>query len=240
MSSIFKFKHFEVDQNGCAMKINTDGVLLAALANFSLPTVPVIQKTCLDIGTGTGVMAMVLAQRFPDAFIDAVEIDEQASVAAAKNFSNSQFASRLKVIHADITMYNTTSRYDLIVSNPPFFVNDLKNTEARKSVARHAGETFFESLLSKVATLLTANGQFWVILPVKQADFLIEKSLHFGLHVTEEIAIHSDETKPVIRKIISLGRSAAQVKKENFYIYKEQGIHTDAYKALLSDFFLAF
>ncbi|TKC06197.1 tRNA1(Val) (adenine(37)-N6)-methyltransferase [Pedobacter frigoris] len=237
MGSVFKFKQFEVDQDGCAMKINTDGVILGATAVHNSP------KRLLDIGTGTGVIAMMLAQRFPDAFIDAVEIDESAAIAATRNFEASAFNTRSVVYHSDINSYVTTSRYDLIVSNPPYFVNDLKNTEQRKTIARHADETFFEALLAKVAMLLNEDGSFWMILPVKQADFIVEKSLEYHLALHRQINICSDERKPVIRKVVCLGKAAnekAQVVAETFYIYEKEGVYTDAYKALLKDFFLAF
>ncbi|WP_316789700.1 tRNA1(Val) (adenine(37)-N6)-methyltransferase [Pedobacter frigoris] len=237
MGSIFKFKQFEVDQDGCAMKINTDGVILGATAMHHTP------KRVLDIGTGTGVIAMMLAQRFPDAFIDAVEIDESAAVTAGRNFEASAFSARSVVYHSDINSYVATSRYDLIVSNPPYFVNDLKNTEQRKTIARHADETFFEALLAKVTTLLSEDGSFWVILPVKQADFLVEKSSKYRLDLYRQINICSDERKPVIRKIICLCKAGGEkiaVVPETFYIYEKEGVYTNAYKVLLKDFFLAF
>ena len=126
--SIFKFKQFEVDQTGCAMKINTDGVLLAALVESDNP------KNILDVGTGTGVLALMMAQRFPKAYVEAVEIDEQASATAKQNFHLSVFSNRLTVHNMAIEYYNPTEQFDLINSNPPFFVNDLKNAEQKKGL----------------------------------------------------------------------------------------------------------
>jgi len=234
MGNVFRFKHFEVDQDGCAMKINTDGVLLAAVAGHPAPA------NILDIGTGTGVLAMMMAQRFPEAAVDAVEIDEQSSHTAARNFSSSSFKVRIRSIHTGIAVYETENRYDLIISNPPFFVNDLKNSEERKSRARHADENFFESLLLKTKELLTAEGLLWLILPVKQAESVIESALSRGLLLQKEISICSDVNKPVIRKIICLGRIAKPLVSERFYIYEAQNVYTNTYKLLLKDFFLAF
>ena len=216
------------------MRINTDGVLLAALAN------PAESSRILDIGTGTGVIAMMMGQRFPDALIDAVEIDDSAAKRADANFKASQFADRTQVFVADIGDYEAAYKYDLIVSNPPFFVNDLKNPEGRKSLARHAADDFFDMLVLKSAALLSDEGELWLILPVKSADLLVDKAQKAGLLLQKEISICSDSSKPVIRKIVALGRKDVAVRKELFYIYESEGVYTDAYKYLLKDFFLAF
>jgi tRNA1Val (adenine37-N6)-methyltransferase len=153
MGSLFRFKVFEVDQTGCAMKINTDGVLIGGIVTADAPS------RILDVGTGTGVIAMMLAQRFPAAVVEAIEIDPAAAATAAKNFALSSFASRLSVHTGDILSYESEFRYDLIISNPPFFVNDLKNPEARKRLARHADEDFFIGLIRKVSMLLNPSGE---------------------------------------------------------------------------------
>ena len=234
MKNAFKFKQFEVDQTGCAMKINTDGVLLGAIVAQQNVT------RILDIGTGTGVIALMLAQRFPDALVDAVEIDNQAAFAARKNALLSPFSDRLKVIHSGIAQYDCADRYDLIVSNPPYFVNDLKNPEHRKGIARHTDSAFFEEMLLQVAEMLSKAGSFWFILPVKQAVNTIAIAAAYGLFASEVIHLHSDEHKPEIRQIVCLDYSGAETMHRNFYIYAGKGIYTDAYKFLLKDFFLAF
>lgn len=230
--NIFKFKQFEVDQTGCAMKINTDGVLVAAMSNHDAP------KKILDIGTGTGVIALMLAQRFPMADVHAVEIDHQAAEAADKNFKNSVFSNRLSISNTAIEHYNTTEKFDLIVSNPPFFVNDLKNEEKRKGVARHADEDFFGMLVNKSKSILSGDGKLWLILPLKQAGQVEEIGTAIQLFVAEKIYIHSDESKPPFRIIICLSREKTDLVERNFYIYESLKVHTEAYKALLKDFFL--
>ena len=231
---VFKFKQFEVDQAGCAMKINTDGVLLGATVNHPAPV------NILDIGTGTGVIALMLAQRFPDANIHAVEIDQQAAETAGRNFQLSVFNERLTINHVSIEVYNHAQQFDLIVSNPPFFVNDLKNEEFRKGIARHAGEEFFAMLIEKSNTLLADEGMIWLILPIKQADEVIEIASQYDLWLKERIHIHSDESKPTFRQIICLKKGGAVLKESDFYIYESLKQHTQEYKLLLSDFFLAY
>lgn len=234
IKNAFKFKQFEIDQSGCAMRINTDGVLLGAVATKKNAT------RILDIGTGTGVIALMLAQRFPEAFVDAVEIDESAALAAAKNAERAVFSSRLKVVHTAIENYDAEVQYDLIVSNPPFFVNDLKNPEYRKGVARHADSLFFKDMLHRVSLLLSRDGRFWFILPVKQAENTIRIAADYGLSPVEVLHLHSDENKDEFRQIVCLDYSGDPVKHQKFYIYADRGIYTDAYKLLLKDFFLAF
>ena len=234
MGSVFWFKQFEVDQAGCAMRINTDGVLLGAVAAQSAPL------SILDIGTGTGVIAMMLGQRFPDAHIDAVEIDPSAAAAAAQNFSRSPFAHRTAVFPVSIENYKSTVKYDLIVSNPPYFVNDLKNPEKRKEIARHADAYFFDMLLKATAGMLNPDGLLWFILPVKQAENVIINAVLQKLFPAKIIDIYSDKTKEPFRQIICLGFGMKDVVREQVYIYAAQGVYTDQYKHLLRDFFLAF
>ena len=234
MGSIFKFKQFEVDQSGCAMKINTDGVLLGVLASHPAA------KQILDIGTGTGVIALMLAQRYSKASIDAVEIDRSAAEQAARNFGHSIFSDRLSAHCADIAVYESSDRYDLILSNPPYFVNDLKSLEPRKGLARHAHESFFDSLVRKVAGLLQPEGLFWVILPVKQAEQLITNAVLVSLFPARIIHVFSDETKTEFRQIVCLSRHTQAPVHENFFIYASKGVNTDAYVSLLRDFFLAY
>ena len=237
MGNIFRFKKFQVDQQGCGMKINTDGVMLGAMSTFSTDVFP---PRCLDIGTGTGVIAMMLAQRFEEAVVDAVEIEETAAHAADMNFQASPFNNRLNLFSGDIGTYETAFKYDLIVSNPPYFLNDLKSVEIKKSVARHAGESFFQSLVSKSAELLSEHGLLWLILPVKQAELVSSIGLSYGLHLNRVVNIHSDNSKPIIRKVICLGREILESKEQSFYIYESEKVYTEQYKALLKDFFLAF
>jgi tRNA1Val (adenine37-N6)-methyltransferase len=182
----------------------------------------------------------MLAQRFPGANVHAVEIDEQAAETAEKNFQFSVFSERLTINHVAIEQYNPSEQFDLIVSNPPFFVNDLKNEEFRKGIARHADEDFFSMLIEKSSALLADEGMIWLILPVKQANEVIGIAAHYNLSLTERINIHSDENKPTFRQIICLKKGEMLLKESDFSIYESLKEHTKAYKLLLKDFFLAY
>jgi len=216
------------------MRINTDGVLIAAMVNHEKP------KNILDIGTGTGVIALMLAQRFPEANIHAVEIDEQAAQTAGKNFQLSVFSERLTINHTSIEQYHHAQQFDLIVSNPPFFVNDLKSKQENKSIARHTSEQFFHDLIKKVNELLSATGTFWFVLPVKQAKQLINSGTQFGLYLNKQISLHSDKTKPEFRMIVCLSRSKVDLLTTQFYIYQTEKVYTEAYQNLLKPYFLGY
>jgi tRNA1Val (adenine37-N6)-methyltransferase len=181
-----------------------------------------------------------LAQRFPEANIHAVEIDQQAAETAGKNFQLSVFSERLTINHTSIEQYNCAQQFDLIVSNPPFFVNDLKSEAFRKGIARHADKGFFSMLIKKSSGLLADEGMIWLILPVKQADEVIGNAAHYNLSLVVRIHIHSDQSKPTFRQVICLKKGKAVLKENDFYIYESLKAHTAAYKELLKDFFLAF
>lgn len=216
------------------MKINTDGVLLGAVATHDNPL------RILDIGTGTGVIAMMLAQRFPLSVVEAVEIDPAAAAAAEKNFVQSPFVNRVRLSGSDFLHFKSADTYDLIVSNPPFFVNDLKNPEKRKELARHADPDFFELMLRNAAEMMSPKGLLWLILPVKQADFVIRQAVRWKLYPSQQFQICSDAQKPAFRQLICLGFDDVPVRRDNIYIYAAQGVYTTQYQTLLKEFFLAF
>lgn len=245
---LFQFKQFQVDQRDCAMRINTDGVLLGAWAGKnSLDTNPV---TILDIGTGTGVIALMLAQSFPDAKVDAIEIDEAAAVRAGENFRNSPFSTRLKMFCTALEKYEPGRQYDLIVSNPPYFLDSLKNLDKRKELARHADRDFFSQLIDRTLLWLKPGGSLQLILPPDVSDFVETLSSSSGLRPTSKTIVYSfkSDNQP-IRILLTLSKAEIQnippqlirtSLVKNFVIYSERGIYTETYKRLLSEFFLAF
>jgi tRNA1Val (adenine37-N6)-methyltransferase len=235
MGSVFRFKEFEINQEGCAMKINTDGVLLGAYVQANNP------YRILDIGTGTGVIALMLAQRFQDANIDAVEIDIEAYQTSLDNFKNSPFASRIQGNLGSFEDLQVANKYDLIVSNPPFYTNSLHNPDARKKIARHADFDFFKKLLDFAKTNLSDKGQLDLILPNELAEYVINEGKRQGLHLIKLVAIKSFSDSEVIRNIISLSRQTTEAfKKEEFVIYQEKSVYSEAYRTILKPFFLAF
>jgi len=237
MSGIFKFKQFDVVQSGCAMKINTDGVLLGALANADHP------QTILDIGTGTGVIALMLAQRFKDAKIDAVEIDQSAAETAGSNFKNSPFSERLTIYpsgFADFFDQYPYKKYDLIVSNPPFYINSLKSPEAKKELAKHADRNFFSDLISYAAKGLTGKGVICLILPLDTVALVKDIAFKNGLSQKKKTVIFSYQNSESHREIIFLSQGGNKVTDDQFVIYQSPKVYTEQYQETLKDFFTIF
>ncbi len=237
MENLFKFKQFDVDQNHCAMKVNTDGVLLGALVQADVP------KQILDIGTGTGVIALMLAQRFSEAEIDGVELDKLAATTAAVNFQASPFANRLKSFPLDIVHYFMVfpeKKFDLIVSNPPFFLDDLKSADKNKQLARHTDADFFKNLCFSISQFLTKNGHFWMILPQKSMKIVKNGVKTQNLYCQKIIHIKSFEHAEAHREIACFGFKKVALSEENIVIYAAEKVYTPEYKLLLKDFLTIF
>jgi len=237
MKGVFQFKQFSVDQTGCAMKINTDGVLLGAL------TVAYEPKNILDIGTGTGVIALMLAQRFISAKIDAAEIDAIAAQTAGRNFENSPFASRLSVFPLGFEQYFQThpeKKYDLIVSNPPFYLNSLTSPKEKKTLAKHTDDDFFEQLVTDVARQLSEDGLCWLVLPLQAGELVKNIAGDIGLHLQRKIDIQSFEMSEPHRVILAFGKMNKELIQGRFVIYKEPKVYSEMYVNSLKDFFTIF
>ena len=237
MSGVFKFKQFEVDQTGCAMKINTDGVLLGALAHADDP------KTILDIGAGTGVIALMLAQRFRDAIIDAVEIDPAAAGTADRNFKNSSFTERLELYPISFERFfdsKPDKKYDLIVSNPPFYINSLTSPQKNKQVAKHADKDFFERLINSSSHYLTPNGVICLILPNDTAELVREIAIGNGLFINRQTAVLSYNYSEPHRQILFLSSIDQQDITSRLTIYNTPKVYSEEYQTTLTDFFTIF
>jgi tRNA1Val (adenine37-N6)-methyltransferase len=234
---MFRFKQFNVDQTGCAMKINTDGVLLGAITEANNP------GTILDIGTGTGVIALMLAQRFNTAKIDAVEIDEVAAKTAERNFKGSPFTDGLSVYPLSFESYFdqfSERKYDLIVSNPPFYIASLKSPGAKKTLAKHTDIDFFGKLIKYVSKHLTTKGSFWLVLPVNISEVIIDLAANCLIYPQKIVNIQSYLHSKPHRVIICFGFSEVLPEITNFTIYSAVGVYSEEYQKLLQPYFLAF
>lgn len=223
------------------MKVNTDGVLLGAWAAGG--TTDSRATTILDIGTGTGVIALMLAQRFPEAEIDAVEIDKLAATTAAVNFEASPFSNRMKCLPLAIEHYFMVypdKRLDLIVSNPPFFIDSLKSENKAKETARHADISFFEDLCAMVARHLNPEGRFCVILPLGTAGLLVKLAKNVGLYPLVITNVHSFPDVAPHRQLLSLGFKPQEIQYSNLSIYEAEKVYHTAYRTLLQNFLTIF
>ncbi|MBL4662807.1 MAG: methyltransferase [Flavobacteriaceae bacterium] len=235
MSQPFQFKQFSVAQNRCAMKIGTDGVLLGAWT--SLMHNPM---TILDVGPGTGVIALQLAQRSTAQTIDAVEIDADAHEQCVENFESSPWADRLFCYHASLQEYASEidEEYDLVISNPPFYSEDYKTQDAARNTARFNDALPFEHLLVCTTHLLSEKGILAVILPKKEERTFISLAEKHGLfpHRVCRVrgAIHSEEK----RSLMEFGFQEKELKMETLTIETSRHEYTDAYINLVQDFYL--
>ncbi|MBS7562902.1 methyltransferase [Mucilaginibacter sp. Bleaf8] len=237
MSGVFRFKQFAINQQGCAMKINTDGVLLGALAQANS------NARILDIGTGTGVIALMLAQRFTDAYIDAVELDETAAITARQNFVQSPFADRLQLYAESFQSYfegNAEKKYDVIISNPPFYIQSLHSPTANKTLAKHADLSFFNDLICASVKHLHIAGKLWLILPVTTAQAVKQIATGQKLFLQQIITIHSYPGSDAHRELLAFGLQQTEPTSQRFIIYNEPKKYSQQYEQTLKDFFTIF
>lgn len=198
----FQFRQFFVGQQHCAMKVGTDGVLLGAWATGG--------HHILDIGTGTGVVALMMAQRFPSADIDAIEVDHDAAEQATDNVRQSPFASRVTVTHTALQNFHPSAPYDSIVCNPPYFLNSLKAPEASRSLARHAGDDSltFRDIFVFAKANTTDTGVVNVVVPTLSQEALETEAYLLGFRKKRELLLRTTPRKPLSRVLVTFSRSS--------------------------------
>mgnify|MGYP000553028493 CR=1 FL=1 len=234
--SQFQFKQFSLEQDRCAMKIGTDGVLLGAWAPLSHQPFSI-----LDIGTGTGIIALMLAQRSNAEQIDALEIEENAYEQATDNFEASPWNERLFCFHAglDEFMEEPEDEYDLIVSNPPFYAEDYKTNDAQRDLARFQDALPFEDIIEAADLLLSENGILAVIIPFKEEARFLTLANEFELYPTQITRVKGTHTTDIKRSLLALSRNTIENPLINELII-EIGRHeyTPEYIDLTKDFYL--
>ena len=231
----FEFKQFRVEQQVSAMKVGTDGVLLGAWA----PVKDALR--ILDIGTGTGLIALMLAQR-SEARIDAVEIDQPASGEAKFNFEQSVWKERLTLINADFHHFSGSAdfSYDLIVSNPPYFVNSLKSSDSASSMARHNDMLTFDQLIVGARKLLNSSGRLCVILPFSCFQEFRESARIAGFYLRHFTAIIPRSGKLPKRMLMEFTLEACYPIENVLTISGLDGMYTEDYKVLTAPYYPAF
>lgn len=231
MSNDFHFKKFSIAQDCCAMKVGTDGVVVGAWANGG--------KRIMDIGTGTGLIALMMAQRFPTAIVDAVEIDEKAAEQAKENVARSPFANRVNVIKTSLQDFQTETSYDSIVTNPPFFINSLMAPDPTRSMARHTVNLSFSDIFSFAINHLTEKGEISAIIPIECIDSFSQEGFIRGMFITRQCIIKTVERKPAKRCLIAFSKSRPQeFEKQNVVLTNSNGERSNWYNTLTSDFYL--
>jgi tRNA1Val (adenine37-N6)-methyltransferase len=237
-NSFFCFKQFVIFQDKCAMKVGTDGILLGAWANVS------DNSQILDIGTGTGLLALMIAQRSPLSIIDAVEIDDDAYSQAKENIENSPWGDRINIFHASIQDFASYSskQYDLIISNPPFFEKAIKSSQKSRSLARHSDSLSQADILQIVSQTLKPNGHLAVIYPTDLAVNFLSKAKDFHLFCDRKVYV-KPTPKTTIKRILlelssTLSSTQGQTQETTLVVEEGKHIYTQDYINLAQDFYL--
>ena len=234
--SVFQFKQFSVNQDQTAMKIGTDGVLLGAWTPIENNP-----KSVLDIGTGTGIIALMLAQRSDAEQIDALEIDESAYEQAVENFENSPWGDRLFCFHAGLDEFvdDPEDEYDLIVSNPPFFSEEYRSENEQRDLARFQGAMPFEELVEAADLLLSENGIFSVIIPFNEEDRFIELCAEVELFPIKVTRVKGSPNTKIIRSLLAFKRyELAVLTADELVIEISRHEYTPEYISLTKDFYI--
>ena len=234
-SQPFKFKQFTVNQNRCAMKIGTDGVLLGAWTSVENNPFSV-----LDIGSGTGVLSLMIAQRSNAQTIEAIEIDDDAFEQCANNFENSPWAVRLYCFHASLLEYveAVTDKFDLIICNPPFYSEDYKTDNTARDVARFNDAMPFEHLMYAVANLLADNGIFSIVIPFKEESKIIELAAMIGLVPNRILHVKGNPDTEIKRSLLEFSFDETKTQTSELIIETARHQYTEDYINLTKDFYL--
>ena len=229
----FSFKKFTIHQDKTAMKVTTDACILGAYTDVHKA------KKILDIGTGTGLLTLMLAQR-TEAEIEGIELEEVAYNQAVENINGSIFQDKIKIYHADIQSFEPRNRYDLIVSNPPFFNNHLKAETQSRNNALHTDTLSFEDLLKSVIRLLSPNGTFVVLLPLYESAILEEMAKQLGLFANKKLNIHHREGSKILRIITTFGFTKTEIQEETLLIKNLDESYSFDFQVLMKDYYLIF
>lgn len=235
MSKPFKFKEFTIHQEKCAMKIGTDGVLLGAWA--SLTHSP---NSILDIGTGTGVIVLQLAQRSNAELIDALELDANAYEQAVENFENSDWGDRLFCYHASLQEFaeEIDESYDLIVSNPPFYNDAYKTDDTARNNARFTSSLSFDELVDSVSKLLSDTGIFSVIIPFKEENNFVKLAKEKNLYPARICRVRGTPNSATKRSLLEFSFHKCEPTIKELIIETSRHQYTKEYISLVKDFYL--
>lgn len=233
---MFQFKQFSIQQDRCAMKVGTDSVLLGAWCPIENNPFSV-----LDIGAGTGILSLMIAQRSNAEQIDAIEIDEDAYEQCVENFENSPWGDRLFCYHAGLDEFveDPEEEYDLIISNPPFYSEDYKTENAQRDLARFQDAMPFEELIEVADLLLSENGIFAVIIPYKEEEKFIDLCAEVELYPVKVTRVKGSPTTEIKRSLLAFKRYELPVlEADELVIEINRHDYTDAYIELTKDFYL--
>ena len=227
----FRFKQFEIEQDRCAMKVGTDGVLLGAWAQGG--------RRILDIGSGTGLISLMMAQRFPEAEVVGIDMDADACGQARENVMASPFRDRVEIVCCRLQDFGGTGVFDAIVSNPPFFVDSLKNPDSKRTMARHTDSLPFRDLFAGVKRLLSDEGVFSAIVPVEVVEQFVAESCMLGFYLIRKCGVKTVERKQPKRFMLSFAKHRISPYEEHVETMMDsQGNRSEWYRKITEEFYL--
>ena len=223
----FRFKNFTINQSEKVFRVGTDGVLLGVLATVENA------GHILEVGTGTGLISLMLSQRNRNAAILAIDFSKDAAQLASENFKNSPFSKNLKALEQDFKTFESEEKFDVIVSNPPYFE---KNQSEKDVIARQQTELSFDDLIEKSVKNLKEQGLFAVIIPFESGDYFSQKCLDFGLNMSKKIKIFGIKNSKPKRLLLEFGFDKKEMVEEEFIIEKSPRIYSNEYLKLTEEF----
>jgi len=230
-NNYFHFKEFTIEQDRCSMKVGTDGVLLGSWTKAPDP------KNILDIGSGTGLIALMLSQRYPKAKVLGIELDKSATDQAIENVSKSPFSKNIEIINGDFTKFNSDVKFDLIVSNPPFFNSGTPSENIGRSIARHSITLGYEDLIIGAKKLIDTHGIISLIAPSERHQSLTDLINKNDLFVIRECTVYPNKSKESKRTLLEISKVKENKKTETLILEKVRHEYTDDAKTLFKDFY---
>ncbi len=231
---MFHFKQFSISQDKTALKVGTDSVVLGSITDFTNC------KKILDIGTGTGILALMAAQKSKNAHIDAIEIERNAYEQSKENFLSSKWKNRIRAIHTSLQKHleNSTSRYDLIISNPPYFNSSTKSKCKLAETARHTDTLSYNELCYGVSILLNESGVFHLILPSNNIKNFKWIAFDYGLYCSKETLIQPKQSKDVNLVVMTFEKKICFTKENLLTLRDSEGEYTDNFSEITKEFYL--
>lgn len=240
-NNYFQFKQFTIQQDRCAMKVTTDACLFGARVAKEIKNSKLKIKNCLDIGAGTALLSLMFAQKNPNAIIDAIEIDEDSFSQAKENIDSSPWKDRINIFHGDAKHFQFPNQYDVIISNPPFYENELKSDDLKRNLALHNNELSLQKLLSIIKMNLGAEGMFFLLLPYKRRDEIRKIFKTNKLSLEQIILVRQSVNHDYFRIIITGKHENEELTETSFdeiSIWDEQQQYTKEFIELLKDCYL--
>lgn len=228
----FRFKQFSISHDKCAHKVGTDGVLLGAWVQAENP------KSVLDVGTGSGLIALMMAQKFPHALVNGIELDEPSFIQATENAEHSPFSDRTDILKGDFLKYAFAEKFDLIVSNPPFYKGNTSTGKSERDRARHEKHLPQKDFLEKAVSILAPAGKIAVILPNEEGEQFEKEAHNLGLNLNKLTKVLGSPSAPVKRWLLEFSFSTSQVETDEITVRDEEGNRSLAYQKLTQDFYL--